>query len=330
MTRTGPAGMIGPHDEGGKHHGNEQAEEEESVEAKAAKLLDRVRIMRCFDFKGLMECIGEIGTELRELDRKWEKGDGGTERGKTDPAAAGEAIKKEQQVGNDVTDGASLAQEHQDQAKMTSPKAQKLEILDSQADDFDFDDDDDDDGDGLLLDEYLVNTTSTNTNTNTTTVDHPPPAPPPPNTITTIPHHHPPQTLLILPSLPRLLSPLMHSNHIRGHALLTHLLRSLRHLTSSHALCALILNSVVGMQQSYPNNTNNTYAKSNGGGDEGVTSVFGENGALRPALGKTFAWGVDLGLMGSFVGSGGGGGKERVLEVVSDRFGGRVGWWGVV
>lgn len=114
----------------------------------------------------------------------------------------------------------------------------------------------------------------------------------------------------------------MHANHIRGHALLTHLLRSLRHLTSSHALCVLILNSVVGV----PNP--NIYHKQSAA-DEGV-SVFAENGGMRPALGKTFAWGVDLSLMGSFVGGGGNGGGKRVVEVVGDRFGGRVGRWGVL
>jgi hypothetical protein len=135
-----------------------------------------------------------------------------------------------------------------------------------------------------------------------------------------------PHTLLVLPSLPRLLSPLMHSNHIRGHALLVHLLRSLRHLTSSHAICILILNSVVGGPSSYTDN------KKTGGiaGAEGP-SIFASNGGLKPALGKTFAWALDLGMMGSEL-AGAGDGKQggSVVEVVSDRFGGRVGAWCVL
>jgi len=310
MTRTAAADMNGKGD-------GESAIE--SVEEKAAKLLDRVKIMRCFDFRGLMECIGEVGAALRELERDEGGGrggcdDDGRERGGGGAAdvasgdAPEDAVEMAEQVDNE--------QAHITKTNAQQAQAQKLEILDSQADDFDDDED-------LLLDDYLVNLPHTiianNNNNNDTHIPSPhvpPPLPPPPAPT----HHHEPhrpQTLLILPSLPRLLSPLMHANHVKGHALLTHLLRSLRHLTSSHALCVLILNSVVGVPS--------TYTKQSGA-DEGV-SVFGENGGMRPALGKTFSWGVDLSLMGSFVGGGGG---KRVVEVVGDRFGGRVGRWSAV
>jgi len=204
----------------------------------------------------------------------------------------------------------------------TRARAEKLEILDSQAEDFEDEDED------LLLDDYLPDTAGdkNNSNTNDTNI-------PPPHTTTSPPAQqhskpksqpqpHPPKTLLILPSLPRLLSPLMHSNHIRGHALLTHLLRSLRHLTASHALCILTLNSVAGV----PNPSSNIYTNKQNV-DDGV-SVFGENAGMRPALGKTFAWGGDLGLMASWVGAAGA--KRVVVEVVGDRAGGRVGRWAVV
>lgn len=188
-------------------NGKGDGENEVSVEEKAAKLLDRVKIMRCFDFRGLMECIGEVGSLLRELEIDGEDGGGG--RGGSDASGKGRVADVADAVGEDAVETAAGEDAGEtgvvDKQALTKLNAQaqarKLEILDSQADDFDDED--------LLLDDYLVNlphTTATNNNDGT---HLPPPAPAHHHQQPSPPKPHHPQTLLILPSIPRLLSPMV-------------------------------------------------------------------------------------------------------------------------
>ncbi|TKA75294.1 hypothetical protein B0A55_07604 [Friedmanniomyces simplex] len=146
-----------------------------------------------------------------------------------------------------------------------------------------------------------------------------------------MPNGAPTPALLIIDSLSRLAAPLIKSNHIQGQALLTSLLRSLSHLTQTHhSLCTLLLNGTT------------TYSPSK---SEEPPSIF-SSCALHPALGRTFAYLLDVHLLVHAVPKTAGdarrvydGGKlesgkdERraevveVVEVLLDRGGGRVGKW---
>ena len=67
----------------------------------------------------------------------------------------------------------------------------------------------------------------------------------------------------------------------KGHALVTTLIRSLRHLCTRYSICTLIVNSAVGL---HPSN-NPTYQRRT----EDNASIF-ESTAGKPALGKTFSY----------------------------------------
>ena len=113
-----------------------------------------------------------------------------------------------------------------------------------------------------------------------------------------------------------------------GQSLLSTTMRSLRHLTTRHNICTLLLNSAVGLS---PSLTNHRHSTSN-------ASIFSST-LGKPALGKSYAYCIDTSVFISRVPKGGedaekeytgGGGVVRVgvLEVLADRYGEREGWWG--
>ena len=71
---------------------------------------------------------------------------------------------------------------------------------------------------------------------------------------------------------------------IKGHALVTTLMRSLRHLCTNFHLCTILVNSAVGLNPS----TNPDYQRR----AEDNASVF-EPTVGKPALGKTFSYLID-------------------------------------
>ena len=89
--------------------------------------------------------------------------------------------------------------------------------------------------------------------------------------------------LIYIPGFHTVLSTLLKKNHVRGHALLVHLLRRLRHLALFHGATIILGNATVSPIQG---------AKADG---EGVSAF--EDITSRPALGRTLAWGLDLSLM---------------------------------
>lgn len=130
--------------------------------------------------------------------------------------------------------------------------------------------------------------------------------------------------LLIIDNITHIAAPLLRNNHSQGQALLTSFMRSLSHLTRAHKLCTVLLNHASTYQQ----------AK-----DE-APSIF-SSCTLRPALGKSFAYMLDLHLLVHEVPktnadaraaySNDHGSKQgkavEVLEVLDDRYGGRAGRW---
>lgn len=144
--------------------------------------------------------------------------------------------------------------------------------------------------------------------------------------------------LLIIAALPRLLTPLMREDHVRGHALLTHLGRRLAHLAHRAPVCAMLLNTTVGGSRAGED------IPVHGGANVNVNanavlgtleSAFGDV-SERPALGRTWPFFADVGVMLSRRGNEGArreGGAHRdrewIAEVLADRDGHRVGRWGM-
>ncbi|KAH9839667.1 hypothetical protein Tdes44962_MAKER08010 [Teratosphaeria destructans] len=137
-------------------------------------------------------------------------------------------------------------------------------------------------------------------------------------------------TMLVINSISQLTIPLLKSNHSQAQSLLTSTLHSIGHLTIAHDLCTLLIN---GTQLWGASNQ----AK------EDSPSIF-STCTLRPALGQNLGHLFDLHLLVHEVPRtaesartvyGGGavpiGGRRvelgNVVEVLQDRYGGRVGRW---
>lgn len=125
------------------------------------------------------------------------------------------------------------------------------------------------------------------------------------NATTTQPH------LLIIDNIAQVTAPLLKANYTRGQALLSSFMRSLRHLTQTHSICTILLNGV----SSYSNTKDES------------PSIF-SSCALQPALGRAFAYAVDVHLLVHQVARAAGGReKVSVVEVLQDRYAGRSGRW---
>ncbi|TKA31047.1 hypothetical protein B0A50_02015 [Salinomyces thailandicus] len=134
--------------------------------------------------------------------------------------------------------------------------------------------------------------------------------------------------LLVIDTITAPFSPLLKSNHVHGQDLMTSFMRSLRHLTIRRNLATLLINTTV------------TYAQAK---DE-PPSIFASCGA-RPALGMSFSNLLDTHLLvheepkeeedailmyGSEKHSARASRRQKlasVVEVLSDRYGGRFGHW---
>ncbi|KAK3079472.1 hypothetical protein LTS18_004781, partial [Coniosporium uncinatum] len=140
--------------------------------------------------------------------------------------------------------------------------------------------------------------------------------------------------LILVDNITSLLQPLIKSNYIQGHALLIPVLRSLSALTNQHNLCAILLNGVISPRQAPTLKEPILLPVAE------QVSIFASN-ALRPALGKVVGNFVDVHLLvgalprakkdaeAVYDGRKVRGKVEmvEVVEVVQDRYGGRVGRW---
>ncbi|RMY58809.1 hypothetical protein D0865_02409 [Hortaea werneckii] len=121
-------------------------------------------------------------------------------------------------------------------------------------------------------------------------------------------------------------TPLLKNNHTHGQAMLASFMRSVRHLTTTHDLATLLLNTVIDFDKT----------------KEEAPSIFSSCTA-RPALGKAFYHLVDthmlvheeaklardanVTMMSTGASDGHRGISANVIEVLSDRYEGRVGRW---
>lgn len=150
--------------------------------------------------------------------------------------------------------------------------------------------------------------------------------------------------LLIVDNITYVTSPLLKNSHVQGQALLTTFMRSLALVTQRHDVCTIIHNTAV----TYPSSNNSNNNNNNGSTNPTTTtaeptpSIFASC-ALRPALGKTFPYLLDLHLLlhrlpvsaadakAVYAAHGAipkpGRRLASVLEVMHDRYSDRTGCW---
>lgn len=137
-----------------------------------------------------------------------------------------------------------------------------------------------------------------------------------------------PQHLLVIDNITYVASPIIKNSHVQGQALLAIFMRSLAHLTKTHDICTLLHNAVMTYQ---PKSIT-----------EPTPSIF-SSCTLRPALGKSFAYLIDMHLLLHRVPLTAADAKSvyaahsaipksseklaSVLEVLQDRHSDRVGHW---
>lgn len=136
--------------------------------------------------------------------------------------------------------------------------------------------------------------------------------------------------LLLIDNITQLAAPLLKTNHGSGQALITSFMRSLAHLTKTYTLCTITMNSTIS-----PDPKNQAFYNK-----QESPSAFASC-TIRPALGKTWTYLVDVHLLVHrmpktgkdakvvYAGQRDGDPGElvSVVEVVQDRYGGRVGRW---
>ena len=147
--------------------------------------------------------------------------------------------------------------------------------------------------------------------------------------------------LLIIDNITYVTSPILKNSQVQGQALLTSFMRSLAHVTQRHDVCTIIHNTTV-TYSSTSTNTSNNNNNNNSRTAEPTPSIFASC-ALRPALGKTFPYLLDVHLLLHRLPISASDAKvvyaahgsipkpehrlASVLEVMHDRYGDRAGRW---
>lgn len=202
--------------------GLQQREDGDDAKAKAVQVLERVRIMKAFDFVGMTECVAELRENLENR-----------EKDKSQPVP--EPVPTE-----------------------TKAPAPRGTVGDSE------------DEDDMLDDIKPVS------------LEKPPPPSPKPTEPGEKPPENHPQHLLVIDNITYVASPIIKNSHVQGQALLATFMRSLAHLTRAHDICTILHNAVMTYQ---PKSIT-----------EPTPSIF-SSCTLRPALGKSFAYLLDMHLL---------------------------------
>jgi hypothetical protein len=236
----------------------------DDAKTEAVQVLERVRIMKAFDFVGMTECVAELRESLETREQE----------------------KSQQEPGSS--------------SKEPKAPVPRGTVGDSE------------DEDDMLDDAEPV----------------PPEKPPPPTRSEEKLPDDRPQHLLVIDNITYVASPIIKNSHVQGQALLATFMRSLTHLTRAHDICTLLHNAVMTYQ---PKSTT-----------EPTPSIF-SSCTLRPALGKSFAYLLDMHLLLHRVPLTAADAKSvyaahsaipkssekmaSVLEVLQDRHNDRVGHW---
>lgn len=304
--------------------------EEVDIKTKAAQKLDRVKIMRVFDFDGMVEGIAEMRDELEAKETP---------------------VEVEEEMSNNEASPA-VQDERQDLGEeLLGIKRVKSTIADSQQIEGDeeiemmLDD---------LLDEEVYQTGAPGPGEQQKQQkspqeeqqqedESPPTRDPSPQANNDQKHH-----MLIIDNLTHLIAPIMKRNYIQGQALLSSFLRSLAHTARQHDICVLILNATLRQQPTSSTSSTSDNTSTAPAIEPGPSAFASAEMKVRPALGKALGYLVDVSLLihrlsGGEEGKrerGGGGGSRKtgnregrgevgVMEVVQDREGGRVGRMGL-
>jgi hypothetical protein len=240
----------------------------DDAKAKAVQVLERVRIMKAFDFVGMTECVAELreSLEIRDKDRLQPEPEPVSEEPKAPVPRGTVGDSEDEDDMLDDTEPASLEEPSPLSPKPTEPKEK-------------------------------------------------PPGGDPPH-------------LLIIDNITYVASPIIKNSHVQGQALLATFMRSLAHLTRAYDICTILHNAVMTYQPK--------------SATEPTPSIF-SSCTLRPALGKSFAYLLDMHLLLHRVPITAADAKsvyaahsaipkssERlasVLEVLQDRHSDRVGHW---
>jgi len=236
----------------------------DDAKTEAVQVLERVRIMKAFDFVGMTECVAELRESLETREQE----------------------KSQQEPGS-------------------SSKEPKAPVPRGTVGDSEDEDDMLDDAEPVPLEK----------------------PPPPTRSEEKLPDDRP-QHLLVIDNITYVASPIIKNSHVQGQALLATFMRSLTHLTRAHDICTLLHNAVMTYQ---PKSTT-----------EPTPSIF-SSCTLRPALGKSFAYLLDMHLLLHRVPLTAADAKSvyaahsaipkssekmaSVLEVLQDRHNDRVGHW---
>ncbi|QDS73877.1 hypothetical protein FKW77_006976 [Venturia effusa] len=261
------------------------------AEKTAEEALERVKILRVFDFVGVVEAIGELSDELKP----------------------GSSTEKDEPKDRHI------------RSKPSPPRKPRTEIADSEEDE----DEEDSQEEAMLF----------------TSHPHPPSPQPPSQPLKKT-------GMIIIDNITQPLTPILKTNYPRAQSLLTTFLTSLRHLTRTHTIATLLLNTASAPNPKFTYTDNNTYANMKMAPrntwipdphaappsfSDQVSIFAGTN--VRPALGKTFAYQLDLHLLVSSLPKrrrdaeivvGGKSGRAEVvgvIEVLGDRGDDRVGMW---
>ncbi|KAH7070497.1 hypothetical protein BKA63DRAFT_568878 [Paraphoma chrysanthemicola] len=302
--------------------------EEGKIEDVAAKVLDHVKIMRVFDFVGVREAIGEIRDDLegRKAARGKEK------EAQQEPIAIPQPPEPEVEPEPQLVPKRTVVQDSEDE------------------------DEDDDE-------EMLFNTSTLPTPApapeppaqNTTPLPSPPPQPQP-NPPESSPPNKP--SFILIDNLTQVLNPLLKKDSIQAHALATTFLHTLNHFTATHNLHTILLNPATLPRATSPSRKITPHPQEHRRPDPPPSpSVFASQN-LVPSLVGVLGRYVDTGILvsrmprrkmdarvyyremesgrvaGTGVGTGVGVKKLRgvemvgVLEVMWDRWEGKVGEWG--
>ncbi|KAI9881140.1 MAG: hypothetical protein M1830_008298 [Pleopsidium flavum] len=271
-------------------------EDSEGMEQKVKGVLERVMVMRVFDFVGVVEAVAEVGARL---ENRRDHGLVGLSEEEERDSAVRSAGRERRGKEGEVADSEDEESTEELDATMTNAGGGT-------------DDDGATGGVGMIVIDSITNVVSSMMTK---------------NQVQGLSLH----SSFILHSFLSILAhsiqrcQLMFTEKDTGHALLTAFMRSLQHLTRTHNLCTLLLNAAVGVHP--PDNPSYRHRPD----DSSNVSIF-ESTAGKPALGKTFAYLIDRSLFLSKVAKGEGASNEgqnvEVLEAVKDRFGAGEGRWG--
>ncbi|KAL6704108.1 hypothetical protein ACN47E_008771 [Coniothyrium glycines] len=291
---------------------------EESPEDVAARLLDRVKIMRVFDFVGVREAVGEIRDELED---------------RTGTAPTREVTVSEPEVAKEI------------QTVVTPPK--RTMVADSE----DEGEDDDDDDEDMLFDlQPIPDEPIPAPQLHASEPPHPStaqPIPPAMDNSDDGSSTHGKVKFILIDNLAHVLSPMLKKDYVSTTALASTFLHSLHNLTATHTLHTLLTNPTTTPRVSSPARQSATTANQRHGPPP-APSIFASSTAV-PSLTNLLARYVDMCVLVTRVpkrrmdakvhysdagGAGSSGGKKRgvelvsVVEVLSDRWERRVGAWG--